>query len=46
VNPYGRHTFISWRRKLALEESRALRALVRAYGRIPHGIPVNRWDIY
>lgn len=30
-----RYTFIAWRRKLALEESRALRALYRMHGRLP-----------
>ncbi len=44
-NPYGQHTFIRWRRKLALEESRALRAIVRAYGYLPV-YPPNRWDMY
>jgi hypothetical protein len=45
-NPYGQHTLINWRRKLALEESKALRALVRLHGHIPRNIRPNRWDIY
>jgi hypothetical protein len=41
----GRHSFVSWRRLLALQESWALRALYRQHGYIP-AVSVNQWDVY
>lgn len=38
-----RHTFMAWRRRIAYQESVALRLLCNAHGRMPRVAP-TRWD--